>query len=183
KIGAREQLLIIAQRRLIERAIGPGRIEAGDDEIESGRQNENQQNRDQKSDQRGEFPAFPKASSMACACEAPGFGVVQNGHRALSVFFVSGFRAARLQVALSSAKAADPANPKIEDRRASIGPGRVLAFSRSPVSRRCQLHREANVRTLIAGLWLVSNLVAGTAWTQPFAPNAEGVTMGHWHLN
>jgi len=39
------------------------------------------------------------------------------------------------------------------------------------------------VRTLIAGLWLVSNLVAGAAWAQPFAPNAEGVTMGHWHLN
>ena len=39
------------------------------------------------------------------------------------------------------------------------------------------------MRTLIAGLWLVSNLVAGAAWAQPFAPNAEGVTMGHWHLN
>jgi catechol 2,3-dioxygenase-like lactoylglutathione lyase family enzyme len=39
------------------------------------------------------------------------------------------------------------------------------------------------VRLLIAGVWLVSNLVAAAAWAQPFAPNAEGVTMGHWHLN
>lgn len=29
----------------------------------------------------------------------------------------------------------------------------------------------------------MSTLAAGTAWAQPFTPNAEGVTMGHWHLN
>ena len=39
------------------------------------------------------------------------------------------------------------------------------------------------MRTLIAGLWLISNVAAGTAIAQPFAPNEAGVTMGHWHLN
>jgi catechol 2,3-dioxygenase-like lactoylglutathione lyase family enzyme len=39
------------------------------------------------------------------------------------------------------------------------------------------------VRLIVAGIWLASNLVAAAAWSQPFAPNAEGVTMGHWHLN
>jgi catechol 2,3-dioxygenase-like lactoylglutathione lyase family enzyme len=29
----------------------------------------------------------------------------------------------------------------------------------------------------------MSTLAAGTAWAQPFTPSAEGVTMGHWHLN
>lgn len=35
----------------------------------------------------------------------------------------------------------------------------------------------------ISVLWLASNLVAGTAWAQPYTPNEAGVTMGHWHLN
>ena len=39
------------------------------------------------------------------------------------------------------------------------------------------------MRTLIAGLWLITNVAAGTAIAQPFAPNEAGVTMGHWHLN
>ena len=39
------------------------------------------------------------------------------------------------------------------------------------------------MKRLIAALWLVSNLAAGTAWAQPYAPNEMGVTMGHWHLN
>jgi catechol 2,3-dioxygenase-like lactoylglutathione lyase family enzyme/extradiol dioxygenase family protein len=36
---------------------------------------------------------------------------------------------------------------------------------------------------LIAALWLVSSLAAGSAWAQPFPFNDAGVTMGHWHLN
>lgn len=36
---------------------------------------------------------------------------------------------------------------------------------------------------LLSVLWLVSNLAAGAAWAQPYAPNDTGVTMGHWHLN
>jgi catechol 2,3-dioxygenase-like lactoylglutathione lyase family enzyme len=39
------------------------------------------------------------------------------------------------------------------------------------------------MRGLFAALCLASTLTAGTAWAQPFTPNAEGVTMGHWHLN
>ena len=39
------------------------------------------------------------------------------------------------------------------------------------------------MRGLIAALWLVSSLAAGTAWAQPYKPNDAGVTMGHWHLN
>jgi catechol 2,3-dioxygenase-like lactoylglutathione lyase family enzyme len=39
------------------------------------------------------------------------------------------------------------------------------------------------VRKLTTALWLVSSLVAGTAFAQPFPPNEAGVTMGHWHLN
>jgi catechol 2,3-dioxygenase-like lactoylglutathione lyase family enzyme len=38
------------------------------------------------------------------------------------------------------------------------------------------------MRRLIAALF-ASGLVAGAASAQPFAPNGEGVTMGHWHLN
>ncbi len=30
---------------------------------------------------------------------------------------------------------------------------------------------------------LVSSLMAGAAWAQPYTPNEAGVTMGHWHLN
>lgn len=36
---------------------------------------------------------------------------------------------------------------------------------------------------LLSVLWLVSNLAAGAAFAQPYAPNDTGVTMGHWHLN
>lgn len=39
------------------------------------------------------------------------------------------------------------------------------------------------MKRLFAIAWLVSSLAAGTAWAQPYKPNAEGVTMGHWHLN
>jgi catechol 2,3-dioxygenase-like lactoylglutathione lyase family enzyme len=39
------------------------------------------------------------------------------------------------------------------------------------------------MKRLISALWLMSNLAAGTAWAQPYAPNDVGVTMGHWHLN
>jgi catechol 2,3-dioxygenase-like lactoylglutathione lyase family enzyme len=39
------------------------------------------------------------------------------------------------------------------------------------------------MRTLIAALFLTTTLAAGAANAQPFTPNAEGVTMGHWHLN
>jgi hypothetical protein len=35
----------------------------------------------------------------------------------------------------------------------------------------------------IPALLFVSSLAAGSAFAQPFAPNAAGVTMGHWHLN
>ena len=36
---------------------------------------------------------------------------------------------------------------------------------------------------LIAALSLMLTLAAGNAWAQAFPPNAQGVTMGHWHLN
>ena len=39
------------------------------------------------------------------------------------------------------------------------------------------------MKRLISTLWLISTLTAGGAWAQPYAPNAAGVTMGHWHLN
>jgi catechol 2,3-dioxygenase-like lactoylglutathione lyase family enzyme len=39
------------------------------------------------------------------------------------------------------------------------------------------------MKRLISALWLMSNLAAGTAWAQLYAPNDVGVTMGHWHLN
>ena len=38
------------------------------------------------------------------------------------------------------------------------------------------------MRTLIAGLWLVSILAAGTAVAQPAPFNEVGLTMGHWHF-
>jgi catechol 2,3-dioxygenase-like lactoylglutathione lyase family enzyme len=38
------------------------------------------------------------------------------------------------------------------------------------------------MRTLIAGLWLASTLVPGTALAQLAPFNETGVTMGHWHL-
>ena len=39
------------------------------------------------------------------------------------------------------------------------------------------------MRKSILVLSLVATLAAGAAWAQPYPPNAEGVTMGHWHLN
>ena len=39
------------------------------------------------------------------------------------------------------------------------------------------------MRFLIAALWLVSQLAAGSAFAQAAPPNEAGVTMGHWHLN
>jgi catechol 2,3-dioxygenase-like lactoylglutathione lyase family enzyme len=39
------------------------------------------------------------------------------------------------------------------------------------------------MKRVIASLWLMSTLAAGSAWAQPFTPNDAGVTMGHWHLN
>ena len=39
------------------------------------------------------------------------------------------------------------------------------------------------MKTLIATLWLASQLAAGSAFAQAAPPNEAGVTMGHWHLN
>ncbi len=39
------------------------------------------------------------------------------------------------------------------------------------------------MKALIAALSLATTLATGTAFAQPFTPNGEGVTMGHWHLN
>ncbi len=39
------------------------------------------------------------------------------------------------------------------------------------------------MKSLIAALFLTTTLAAGAASAQPFTPNGEGVTMGHWHLN
>ena len=39
------------------------------------------------------------------------------------------------------------------------------------------------MRKLFLAFWFISNLVAGTAIAQPYAPNEAGVTMGHLHLN
>jgi catechol 2,3-dioxygenase-like lactoylglutathione lyase family enzyme len=36
---------------------------------------------------------------------------------------------------------------------------------------------------LIAALFLFSTVAVGSASAQPFTPNGDGVTMGHWHLN
>jgi len=36
---------------------------------------------------------------------------------------------------------------------------------------------------LIAAVFFIFSLAAGTAYTQPLPTNAAGVTMGHWHLN
>jgi catechol 2,3-dioxygenase-like lactoylglutathione lyase family enzyme len=40
-----------------------------------------------------------------------------------------------------------------------------------------------SIMRLISALWLVSALGVCGAWAQPYTPNTEGVTMGHWHLN
>jgi catechol 2,3-dioxygenase-like lactoylglutathione lyase family enzyme len=45
------------------------------------------------------------------------------------------------------------------------------------------INREDAMKKLISALWLVSSLMAGAAWAQPYAPNEAGVTNGHWHLN
>src|SRR3954468_1170748 len=39
------------------------------------------------------------------------------------------------------------------------------------------------MKSLFAALFLTTSLATGTAFAQPFAHNADGVTMGHWHLN
>jgi catechol 2,3-dioxygenase-like lactoylglutathione lyase family enzyme len=39
------------------------------------------------------------------------------------------------------------------------------------------------MKSLFTALFLTTTLATGTAFAQPFTPNAEGVTMGHWHLN
>ena len=39
------------------------------------------------------------------------------------------------------------------------------------------------MKSLFVALFLTTTLATGTALAQPFTPNAEGVTMGHWHLN
>ncbi len=39
------------------------------------------------------------------------------------------------------------------------------------------------MRKSILALSLVTSLAAGAAWAQPYQPNGQGVTMGHWHLN
>src|SRR5215475_1895343 len=39
------------------------------------------------------------------------------------------------------------------------------------------------MKALFAALALATTLAAGTALAQPFTPNENGVTMGHWHLN
>jgi catechol 2,3-dioxygenase-like lactoylglutathione lyase family enzyme len=39
------------------------------------------------------------------------------------------------------------------------------------------------VKTFITALWLASGLATGAALAQPAPPNADGVTMGHLHLN
>jgi catechol 2,3-dioxygenase-like lactoylglutathione lyase family enzyme len=39
------------------------------------------------------------------------------------------------------------------------------------------------MKSLIAGLWFASNLFAAAAFAQAMPPNADGVTMGHLHLN
>jgi predicted enzyme related to lactoylglutathione lyase len=44
-------------------------------------------------------------------------------------------------------------------------------------------NREVVVTRLFVALSLASTLAAGAASAQPYTPNAEGVTMGHWHLN
>jgi catechol 2,3-dioxygenase-like lactoylglutathione lyase family enzyme len=43
-------------------------------------------------------------------------------------------------------------------------------------------NREADMRTVIAGLWFASTFATATAVAQPAPFNEGGVTMGHWHL-
>jgi catechol 2,3-dioxygenase-like lactoylglutathione lyase family enzyme len=40
-----------------------------------------------------------------------------------------------------------------------------------------------SIMRLISALWLISSVAVCGAWAQPYTPNPEGVTMGHWHLN
>jgi hypothetical protein len=58
--------------------------------------------------------------------------------------------------------------------------GIVLASVPTRPSER-RLNWEDCMKTLIAGLWLASTLVATSAVAQPFPFNDVGVTMGHWH--
>jgi catechol 2,3-dioxygenase-like lactoylglutathione lyase family enzyme len=39
------------------------------------------------------------------------------------------------------------------------------------------------MRKSILVLSLAASLATGAAWAQPYPPNGDGVTMGHWHLN
>src|SRR4030081_3633638 len=43
--------------------------------------------------------------------------------------------------------------------------------------------RVTRLAGLISAVAVMACLAAGTAWAQAFPPNAQGVTMGHWHLN
>ena len=40
-----------------------------------------------------------------------------------------------------------------------------------------------SIMGLISALWFISALTVSGASAQPYTPNPEGVTMGHWHLN
>src|SRR5436305_15082171 len=42
---------------------------------------------------------------------------------------------------------------------------------------------EVTMRKSILVLSLAASLTATAAWAQPYPPNGDGVTMGHWHLN
>ena len=78
-----------------------------------------------------------------------------------------------------------PANPITRAAgMAYLVPGRSASVDANRRQRaKLEMTREAAVKTLIAALWLVSNVVAATAWAQAMPPNEAGVTMGHWHLN
>jgi catechol 2,3-dioxygenase-like lactoylglutathione lyase family enzyme len=45
------------------------------------------------------------------------------------------------------------------------------------------IDREEAMKKLISALWFVTSVMAGAVSAQPYAPNEEGVTNGHWHLN
>src|SRR5262249_59187306 len=53
----------------------------------------------------------------------------------------------------------------------------------SATGKKNRSQREDSMKALFAALSLATTLATGTAFAQPFTPNAEGVTMGHWHLN
>jgi catechol 2,3-dioxygenase-like lactoylglutathione lyase family enzyme len=51
------------------------------------------------------------------------------------------------------------------------------------VGHRSKTQGRLTMKTLMPALCLISALLTGAASAQPYAPNQEGVTMGHWHLN